>query len=125
MILLDKKKAIILLLLCVGIIVYFLFNPETANFFPPCPFTYLTGLQCPGCGSQRAIHNLLHLNISRAFYFNPLLVVTFPYVLSGVYFEYFGGKEKYPKARKFLFGKTAITITFVVVIVYWILRNVI
>ena len=42
----------------------FFFNPSSpANqFFPKCPFRLVTGWQCPGCGSTRALYQLLHLH---------------------------------------------------------------
>ncbi len=41
----------------------------------------LTGMKCPGCGSQRAIHALLHTDIKTAFSYNALLVLSIPYVI--------------------------------------------
>lgn len=113
-------------LITIAVIIYFLFSPEeSGSFFPPCPFHYVTGLDCPGCGSQRAIHHLLHLDFKMAFMRNPLLVMALPYILLGIYLEYFGGKERHPKLREILFGRNASIAIFVIVIVYWIGRNVI
>ncbi|PYV86056.1 MAG: hypothetical protein DMG90_22080 [Acidobacteria bacterium] len=36
-------------------------NPASSGIFPPCPFLWLTGFYCPGCGSLRALHQLLHV----------------------------------------------------------------
>ena len=50
--------------LSIGLIVvtlYFFINPSTA-FFPKCPIYSTTGIYCPGCGSQRALHDFLHLD---------------------------------------------------------------
>ena len=44
-------------------LIYYKFNPSDIAIFPKCPFLLLTGLKCPGCGSQRAIHSLLHFSI--------------------------------------------------------------
>lgn len=112
------------MLAIIGVSVLYSFNPEISKFFPPCLFHYLTGFDCPGCGSQRAIHYLLHLQIKEAFFRNPLLVISIPYLVTGAYFEYMGGRTKYPAARKFLFGKRAIQIITVIIIVYWIGRNI-
>jgi len=121
----SKKQWIVLI--SVGIIialaVYYSFSPEESSFFPQCPFHYLTGYDCPGCGSQRAFHNLLHLRISSAFMANPFMVLAIPYVLVGLYFEYFGGKESFPEIRKIFFGKNAAIIIFVIVFIFWIGRN--
>lgn len=47
---------------------------------PPCPFRSATGILCPGCGSLRAIHSLVRLDIPQAWAFNPLLVLVAPYL---------------------------------------------
>ncbi|MDR9448893.1 MAG: DUF2752 domain-containing protein, partial [Psychroflexus sp.] len=72
----KKKQLFFYLILGSGLIViYFAFNPESISFFPSCPFHSITGLYCPGCGSQRAIHDLLHANFLAAFSHNPLIVL--------------------------------------------------
>ncbi len=38
----------------------------------------LTGLKCPGCGTARALHCLLHGEVAKAVAFNPILVLAFP-----------------------------------------------
>ena len=53
------------------------------HLFPKCLFHVATGLHCPGCGSQRAIHNLLRGNFASALHFNLLVVMTLPMVLAG------------------------------------------
>ena len=40
--------------------IYFALDPSRSDLFPRCVFLSLTGYKCPGCGSQRAIHALLH-----------------------------------------------------------------
>src|SRR3954470_23248639 len=47
---------------------------------PPCPTRWLLGINCPGCGSLRAVHHLLHLRVGRAFTLNPLSTVALPFV---------------------------------------------
>lgn len=61
-----------------------LFDPATSGVFPPCPLRYLTGWYCPGCGSLRAIHQLLHGNLSAAWALNPLTVVLLPFLAYGM-----------------------------------------
>lgn len=48
------------------------------SLLPPCPFHALTGWYCPGCGSTRALHALLHGDLSQALAMNPLLVAALP-----------------------------------------------
>ena len=61
-----------------GLLVLFYFEPGKYRFYPFCPLHELTGLNCPACGSLRALHQLSHGNILAAFHFNPLLVVSLP-----------------------------------------------
>ena len=67
-----------------GIILLRVFDPATSGFFPPCPVRYLTGLYCPGCGSLRAMHALLHGELGRAWAMNPLMIVMLPFVTYGL-----------------------------------------
>src|SRR6266699_4279686 len=59
----------------------FIFEPGQSGFFPFCPFRALTGLNCPGCGTTRCLHQLLHGNLIAAFKFNPLFVIALPFLL--------------------------------------------
>jgi Protein of unknown function (DUF2752) len=56
------------------------FDPATSGIFPPCPLHYLTGWYCPGCGSLRAIHQLLHGNLRAAWAMNPLTIILLPFL---------------------------------------------
>lgn len=38
-----------------------------------CPFRWLTGICCPGCGMTRAVISLLRLDFRQAFYYYPLV----------------------------------------------------
>ena len=65
--------------LCViGLLYYFLFDPARVSFFPPCLFHQLTGLDCPGCGAQRALHQLLHGHLIAALRLNAMFVLSLP-----------------------------------------------
>jgi hypothetical protein len=46
--------------------------------FPRCPFNQVTGLWCPGCGTQRALHAFLHFDIAGAAAMNVLALVALP-----------------------------------------------
>ncbi len=61
-----------------------LYDPATSLLFPPCPLYKLTGWYCPGCGSLRALHQLLHGNLAAAFAMNPLAVLSLPFLLYGI-----------------------------------------
>lgn len=105
-------------------VIYILFDPAQFAIFPKCPFHLLTGWDCPGCGSQRTIHALLHGQVGQAFSHNPLLTLSFPYLFAAVYLEYFDGKKQYPRLRRFLMGRNACIVIFCIVILFWVGRNV-
>ena len=54
----NKTSRIWLIIILGFAVLYYFFNPSVERFFPSCPFYTATGWQCPGCGSQRAIHEL-------------------------------------------------------------------
>lgn len=57
------------------------FDPNASgSVLPACPLHALTGLYCPGCGSTRALHALLHGDLPLALSMNPLLVAALPAV---------------------------------------------
>jgi ABC-type transport system involved in cytochrome c biogenesis permease subunit len=58
--------------------VFFFFDPAQGGFYPSCMFHNLTGLNCPGCGSLRALHHLTHGELLAAFRSNPLLITLLP-----------------------------------------------
>lgn len=60
--------------------VLFRFDPMQVDFYPRCPLLVFTGIYCPGCGGLRAMHALLHGDVAAAFGFNPLLMLTLPFL---------------------------------------------
>jgi hypothetical protein len=72
---------LIWLSISIGAAYLFIFEPGKSGFFPACPFRTLTGFTCPGCGSTRGLHRLLHGDIVSAFEFNPLMVLSLPFLL--------------------------------------------
>jgi len=104
-------------------VLLYVFNPSESGLFPPCPFHALTGWYCPGCGSLRALHQLLHGEISAAMRLNPLMVLSLPFVAYGLAAEVFktclGIKLPVVHLRAYW-----IWVIFVLIILYWILRNI-
>lgn len=101
----------------------FLFDPATWPFYPLCPFHAVTGLHCPGCGSLRAAHQLLHGNFLAALDCNPLMVLALPFL--GYGFVSYGvsavRKKRLPGASVPAFWIWAL---LAVILVYWVLRNI-
>jgi hypothetical protein len=69
--------------LIAALAVLYFFNPAQFGFYPICFFYKATGLLCPGCGTLRAMHQLLHGHIEAAFHFNALIVSSLPIVALG------------------------------------------
>ena len=109
-------------LLLLGAMYVFAFEPGKSGIFPPCVFRQLTGLQCPGCGSTRALHQLLHGHFLAAFTLNPLFVIATPlllYVLLKYTTLAFRGITPKPNALPARY----IYLIFVVIVSFWIFRN--
>jgi Protein of unknown function (DUF2752) len=53
-------------------------DPNAAGHYPTCPFLYLTGYACPGCGTLRAVHDLATGHPVDALQRNPLAVLLLP-----------------------------------------------
>lgn len=105
------------------LIIYALFDPSLHRWFPQCVFYKLTGWQCAGCGSQRAIHALLKGDFVGAWHQNALLVLLIPVILFMIYLEIVRiGK---PKLYSTFYSPYVIWIFVVVIVVWTILRNLI
>lgn len=61
-----------------GLVIFWAFDPSQYVFFPRCMFHSMTGLDCPGCGGQRALHHVLHGQFAAAFGANALFMLLLP-----------------------------------------------
>ena len=112
----KKSKFIVGILVLLLVSLYYFFNPTVSNFFPKCPFHTITGLYCPGCGSQRAIHDMMHLNIFEAINHNALMFFAFTF---GIGLYLYSKKKFYdliyhPKSPLIIFG---------IIFLFGVLRN--
>ncbi|MFT5752695.1 MAG: hypothetical protein ACI828_002613 [Flavobacteriales bacterium] len=106
---------------------YYYFNdPEIAQqgtVFAVCPFHYVTGYHCPGCGSQRAIHDLLNFRLLEAIKHNILLLVVIIVFIGKGYSII--SKKFFPSNYYDLNGRPWFTYSLIVLVFsYWILRNI-
>jgi hypothetical protein len=105
------------------VIIYYKFNPEMYNFFPECPFHKHLHLDCPGCGSQRAIHALLHLDIQQAAGYNLLLVLSLPLLITQLFFKIYSYSTNKNLVMRFWYNPNTPKVIFVIVMIFWIARN--
>ena len=77
----KRGPTIAILSLFGGLLVALLwwFDPTNARL-PLCSFHTLTGLDCPGCGTIRATHELLHGRWFSALHYNALWTLSLPLV---------------------------------------------
>jgi Protein of unknown function (DUF2752) len=118
----HERFAAMVLLGAAGVVLLRFFDPATSGIFPPCPLHYLTGLYCPGCGSLRAIHQLLHGNLAEAWALNPLTMILLPFVVYGLASEALLQLRGCGLPRIFL-PATAIRVLCVVIVLFGIARN--
>ncbi|SFN27780.1 Protein of unknown function [Dokdonella immobilis] len=63
------------------------------SILPPCPFHALTHLYCPGCGTTRALHALMHGHLGLALGMNPLAVMAVPLIPAILLRPHFPGQK--------------------------------
>ena len=107
----------------VAVVVYLsLFEPGRTGFFPECPFRALTGIICPGCGSTRGLHHLLHGDIEKALLLNPLMFLLVP-VLIFALVRHTNAVVTGQELKGNRVPAKYIWALFVVVLFFWIVRN--
>ena len=103
----------------VGGWVLYTFPPAGSRFYPQCVFYALTGLECPGCGSTRALHHLVHGRVDEAFLMNPFLFAVVAMLLAALPSFWRGEQPAFATKPWFSWGAAIVTIG------WWIGRNVV
>lgn len=112
--------AIIALVALVLLVVYAFFDPSK-YFFPRCPFLMVTGWQCPGCGSQRAIHALLTGDFAAAWHYNAMFLILIPVIGLMLFSE--AMRDRWPRLNRWL-TSTAMVVVLVLLLAAWmVVRN--
>lgn len=83
------------------------------SFLIPCPFKYLTHLDCPGCGFQRAVLALIQGDFEKSFHLYPPTIPFLLGVLIGVSSYVF----KWDRNSKIL-KSVYLTVGFIILINY-------
>lgn len=105
-------------------LVLYYVNPEHVIWMPKCPFHLLTGLQCPSCGSQRAVHQLLHGHLREAWRYNPFLVVSAPYAGALMLSGWSAPTQKLFRIKQFCLGNVVVYGYLTLMVIWWVFRNI-
>ncbi len=116
-----KAAAVLLVAFCFALVLFF-FKPGSGGIYPPCPFHALTGLYCPGCGTLRGLHQLLHGHFWAALDYNPLMVLSLPFI--GYYLaSQVSILTRGRPLKAYFYPVWLIWTIFYVIIGYWVIRN--
>lgn len=116
-----KLSVIVLFSIAFALFLYFN-KPGETIIFPHCPFHTLTGFFCPGCGSLRAIHELLHGRIVSALDLNPLMVISIPF-LGYAFLSYSLFLTRGKRLPQIIKRPVWIWLILSIIIIFWVLRN--
>jgi hypothetical protein len=120
---LRQKWAITAIAVIVVAVVYTLCNPLQRHWPLQCPFRLLTGLQCPGCGVQRAAYALLHGHLTEALRYNLFLVYAGPYALSLVVENLLPDGRAHQRLKHILENRWVVWFYVVTFCVWLVVRN--
>lgn len=111
------------LLALTGAAMLYVLDPREAGNYPVCPFLGLTEYHCPGCGTLRALHQLLHGNPLGAAGYNLLTALSMPFI---GYAFVVGALRAYrgPGPRPLFVNPKLIWGLFLGIVAFWVLRNV-
>src|SRR5262245_15102021 len=107
-----------------GSTMVYLVDPAEPGHYPTCPFKWATGgldWDCPGCGSMRGLHQVLHGHLGAAADYNLFFVIAAPLLL-------LGGFVAVGRLLGLPIGTPRVPVVFyrvlpVLVVAYWIVRN--
>lgn len=122
----STRHIIMIVLVAVALLcaagIYYFYDPSLNGFFPRCPFLSITGWRCPGCGSQRAIHAILHGDLATAWHFNAMMVVSLPVLAVYTFAEF--TRSRFPRFYCAVNKPAFIWGIFIAVIAWWLSRNI-
>ena len=97
-------------------------DPRTPGNYPPCLLVFFTGCYCPGCGTLRALHTLMHGNLRAALGHNLLSVTLLPFLGAAYAYGLAHAVSRRPIPRLRLSRHVAWA-ALAVVLAFWALRN--
>lgn len=119
------KKAtngILLFAILAAAILFYVLDPAKHAVFPKCLLYSASGFYCPGCGSQRALHSLLHFDLAAVVRYNVLFLPAALLVLYH-YLHPLVNRVLRLKLPNILYLKNTPWVILAVVLMFWIARN--
>ena len=107
------------------VLVYGNFDPSATWWMPRCPSKIITGFDCPGCGTQRALYALLHGDLAGAVRYNfiifpaGIMIVLLLAAQMGRYRWIFMGRM-----HNALNSTPVILTVMIMMMVWWVVRNI-
>lgn len=120
-----RNRLTLMIIILLGLFIlgyYYYYDPIQVSWMPKCLFWEITGLECPACGNQRALHSLLHGNFSKAFSYNPFFIFSLPYLLllcisSG------SKKGRMKQIKEIVQNRKVVNVYLIAICVWWVVRN--
>lgn len=125
-----KMPSAVLQLIVVSFIVivlsifYFTIPAYTTRLYPACIFHKVTGLYCPGCGSQRAGSALLHGNMVKAIGYNVLFVACLPLIGYAAFVFTWNVFSRKKLSQPIFYSPLFVKALLAMIIIFTVLRNI-
>ncbi len=116
-----KRACLILAAAGIVLVVYYFLNPLTSGLAPKCLIKTLTGIDCPGCGSQRMFHALALGDFAGAWNANPFLICFIPILGWWVWIDL--DTSTYPRAAHIINSHAFIFSVLIIIIIWTVIRN--
>lgn len=120
----NRKIGWIIALVCLTVglaTVYFFVDPMQVRWMPRCLWKVATGTDCPGCGSQRMAHALMHGDFIGAWSANAYALCLLPLIGFLLWLELF--RERHLRLYRRVHSPAIIFAFTVSVFAWWIVRN--
>lgn len=103
-------------------VAYYAVDPGSVSYAPRCVFKAMTGFDCPGCGSQRMLHALLHGDLASAWGYNPFLLLMLPVLALLAYSA--ATRIRHPRLYARLNSPVVIITLFILLLGWSVFRNI-
>lgn len=114
-------RTILTLAIVTVVTLYGVADPATTVWMPKCIFHELTGWRCPGCGSQRLLHALLHGRLAEAWHYNAFIIIFIPVIGALVWVD--AMRLKRPSLYAAVYRPWLFVAVAVAIVLWTVLRN--